>query len=119
MSFLGHVIFSGGISVDPSKVDTVLEWETPKSITKNRSFLGLASYYRRFIEGFFEINFAFESSDSEMSNLWDVQSEESFQELKRKLTSEPILILSSPNESFVVYCDSSKMDLGGVLMRNG
>lgn len=53
------------------------------------------------------------------SYVWDVQCEESFQELKRKLMPKPILILSSPSESFVVYCDSSKMDLGGVLMQNG
>ena len=52
VSFLGHVISSGGISVDPAKVDAVLQWETPKSATEIRSFLGLAGYYRRFIEGF-------------------------------------------------------------------
>lgn len=52
MSFIGHVISSGGIDVDPSKVDDVLQWETPKSVTKIQSFLELDSYYRRFIEDF-------------------------------------------------------------------
>ena len=52
VSFLGHVISGGGIAVDPSKVDAVLQWETPKSVTEIISFLGLAGYYRRFIEGF-------------------------------------------------------------------
>lgn len=52
MNFLGHVISSGGIVVDPSKVDVMLQWETPKSITEIRSFLGMAGYYRRFVEGF-------------------------------------------------------------------
>jgi len=52
VSFLGHVISKGGIVVDPSKVDVVLQWESPKSIFEIRSFLGLVGYYRRFIEGF-------------------------------------------------------------------
>jgi len=55
VSFLGHVISKGGIVVDPSKVDAVLQWESPKSIFEIRSFLGLAGYYRRFIEGFFKL----------------------------------------------------------------
>ena len=52
MSFLGHVISSGGIAVDPSKIDTMLQWEAPKSVTEIKSFLGLVGYYRRFIGGF-------------------------------------------------------------------
>ncbi|MCI63609.1 retrotransposon protein, partial [Trifolium medium] len=52
ISFLGHVISSEGIAVDPAKVDVVLQWSTPESVTEIMSFLGLAGYYRRFIEGF-------------------------------------------------------------------
>ena len=52
VSFLGHVISQGGIVVDPSKIEAVLEWESPKSVSEIKSFLGLVGYYRRFIEGF-------------------------------------------------------------------
>ena len=52
VSFLGHVISGDGIAVDSSKIEAVSQWETPKSVTEIKSFLGLASYYRRFIEGF-------------------------------------------------------------------
>lgn len=52
MSFLGHVIYRDDIIVDPSKVSVVLQWEPPKSVTEIINFLGLACYYRRFIDGF-------------------------------------------------------------------
>jgi hypothetical protein len=53
--FLGHVIYVEGVFVDPQKVETILKWERPTSVTEKHSFLGLARYYRRFIEGFFLI----------------------------------------------------------------
>lgn len=56
VSFLGHVIFSGGILVNPLKVDVVLQWKAPKTFTEISSFLGLADYYRRFIEGFSKLD---------------------------------------------------------------
>jgi hypothetical protein len=56
VAFLGHVISKGGISVDPNKVQDVLSWKVPMSVGDIRSFLGLAGYYRRFIEGFWKIS---------------------------------------------------------------
>ncbi|CAJ2642437.1 unnamed protein product [Trifolium pratense] len=120
VSFLGHVISSGGIAVDPAKVDAVLQWGTPESVSEIRSFLGLAGYYRRFIEGFSKLALPLtQLTQKDQAFVWDVKCEESFQELKKRLTTAPVLILPDAKESFVVYCDASKMGLGGVLMQKG
>jgi len=119
VSFLGHVISKGGIAIDPSKVDAVLQWESPKFVFEIRSFLGLAGYYRRFIEGFSKLALPLtQLTRKGQAYVWDAKCEKSFQELKKRLTSAPVLILPNPKESFVVYYDASKMGLGGVLMHN-
>lgn len=107
VSFLGHVVFGDGIAVDPSKIDAVLQWEAPTSVTEIRSFLGLAGYYRRFIEGFSKLALPLTKLTCKgAAFVWDVQCEESFLELKKRLTTAPILILPNPEELFVVYCDA-------------
>ncbi|GAU51584.1 hypothetical protein TSUD_414280 [Trifolium subterraneum] len=92
VSFLGHVISSGGIAVDPAKVDAVMKWGTPESVSEIRSFLGLAGYYRRFIEEFSKM-------------------------------ALPLTLLTRKDQAFVwdekLYCDASKLGLGGVLMQKG
>ena len=107
-SFLGHVISCSCISVDPSKVDAVSQWETPKSVTEIRSFLGLAGYYRRFLEGFSKLALPLTQLTCKgKAFVWDVHCENSFNELKKRLTTAPVLILPKPDEPFVVYCDAS------------
>jgi len=119
VSFLGHVISKDGIAVDPSKVDAVMQWESLKFVFEVRSFLGLAGYYQRFIEGFSKLALPFtQLTRKGQAYVWDAKCEKSFIELNKRLTSAPVLILPNPKESFVVYCDASKMGLGGVLMQN-
>ena len=93
VSFLGHIISSNGIAVDPSKVDAVSQWETHKSVTEARSFLGLAGYYRRFIEGFTKLALPLTQLTCKgKAFVWDVQCENNFNELKQRLTTAPVLI---------------------------
>lgn len=98
----------------------MLQWEAPRSVTEIRSFLGLVGYCRRFIKGFWKIGLPLTQLTRKIQAfVWDIQCEESFQELNKKLMIAPILILPYAGEPFIVYCDVSKMALGGVLMQDG
>ncbi|XP_027351238.1 uncharacterized protein LOC113862349 [Abrus precatorius] len=97
VQFLGHVILKEGIVVDPSKVEDVLKWESPKAVTEIKSFLGLAGYYRHFIEGFSKIATPLTRlTRKDQPFEWNQKCEDAFQKLKVRLTSAPILILSDP-----------------------
>ncbi|XP_025638796.1 uncharacterized protein [Arachis hypogaea] len=101
VKFLSHVVSKGGIAVDPSKVEAVMEWERPTTLTEVKSFLGLAGYYRRIIEGFSWIALPMTKlTRKEVPFMWMSKCEKSFQTLKQRLTSAPILILPEPHEPF-------------------
>ena len=109
-----------GILVDPSKIEAVKNWPRPASVSELRSFFGLASYYRRFVEGFSKIAVPLiELTRKSMRFSWSDRCEASFQELKQRLITAPVLSLPRENGKFVVYCDASKMGLGCVLMQEG
>jgi hypothetical protein len=120
VAFLGHVFFVGGVSVDPGKVKDVLNWMPPTIVSEIQSFLGLAGYYRRFIKDFSNIakpmtkllekNKAFE---------WRKECQASFEELKKRITSSPVLVLPDLTKKFDIYCDASHQGLGCVLMQEG
>jgi hypothetical protein len=94
VSFLGHIISKGGISVDPSKVKDVLSWRTPQNVSDIRSFLGLAGYYKRFIEGFSKISKHMTELLAKGNTFkWTPRRETSFQELKKRLTMAPVLTM--------------------------
>jgi hypothetical protein len=97
-----------------------LKCERPTSITEIRSFLGLAGYYRRFIEGFFLIATPLTQLTRKNKKwVWSEECEKSFKELKRRLTTAPVLTLPLGTEGFVVYSDASRKGLGCVLMQHG
>ena len=120
VSFLGHVVTKDGISVDPRKVDAVSNWRRPTTVTEIRSFLGLAGYYRRFIEGFSKIALPLTRlTQKGVKFVWSDDCERSFQELKSRLVTTPILIIPSGSGGFVVYNDASHQGLSCVLMQHG
>ncbi|GJT60724.1 putative reverse transcriptase domain-containing protein [Tanacetum coccineum] len=116
--FLGHVIDSEGIHVDPAKIESIKDWTSPKSPTEIRQFLGLAGYYRRFIEGFSKIAKPMTKlTQKKVKFVWGDKQEAAFQLLKQKLCSAPILALPEGSKDFIAYCDASKKGLGAVLMQ--
>jgi hypothetical protein len=117
VKFLGHTISSEGISVDPTKVQEIMDWKPPTSVHQIRSFLGLAGYYRRFISDFSKIAKPMtELLKKEVKFRWDDKCEEAFHTLRKLLTTAPVLAQPDNTQPFDVYCDASGTGLGCVLM---
>nr|GFA69654.1 putative reverse transcriptase domain-containing protein [Tanacetum cinerariifolium] len=117
-SRLSHVIDKQGIHVDPAKIKSVKDWESPKSPTGIHKFLGLAGYYRRFIEGFSKVAKPMTKlTQRKVKFEWGDKQEAAFQLLKQKLCSAPIVALPEGSKDFIVYCDASNKGLGAVLMQ--
>jgi hypothetical protein len=119
VEFLGHMISKEGIAVNPIKVASVLEWETPKNVKQIRGFLGMAGYYRRFIEGFSKIAGPMTKLLRKNTPLvWSDEYEASFQTVKEKFTTAHVLAVPETGKDYTVYCDASKNGLGCVLMQD-
>jgi hypothetical protein len=113
-------ISEGRISVDPGKVKDVLSWKTPQNVSDIRSFLGLAGYYRRFIEGFSKISKPMTELLAKGKTFeWTPRHESSFQELKKRLTITSVLMMPDVERPFSIYYDASEQGLGCVLMQDG
>ena len=105
--------------MDPKKVEAVMSWERPKSVFEICNFLGLAGYYKRFIEDFFELSTPMTRlTQKEVKFEWNDLCERAFQELRTRLTSTPILIVPERGQRYTVYCDASKDKFRCVLMQS-
>jgi hypothetical protein len=120
VAFLDHIIIDGGIKVDLGKISEILNWKQLTDVPKIRSFLGLAGYYRIFIEGFSKIVKPLTSLLEKGKEFkWDEACQKCFDELKERLTTAPVLIMTNIHKGFDVYCDASHLGLGCVLMQEG
>ncbi|KAA0054800.1 reverse transcriptase [Cucumis melo var. makuwa] len=120
VTFLGHVVSSEGVSVDPTKIEAVTNWPRPSTVSEIRSFLGLVGYYRRFVEDFSRIASPLTQLTRKGTPfVWSPACESSFQELKQKLVTAPVLTVPDGSGNFVIYSDASKKGLGCVLMQQG
>ncbi|WVZ76147.1 LOW QUALITY PROTEIN: hypothetical protein U9M48_024145 [Paspalum notatum var. saurae] len=118
--FLGHIISKGGIAVDPRKISAITNWEVPQTPKEVHGFLGLAGSYRRFIENFSKIAKPMTSLlEKDAAFKWTADRQAAFDELKKRLTTVPVLTLPDQQKKFTVYCDASRDGLGCVLMQEG
>ena len=116
VNFLGHIISSVGISPDPSKTSKVKEWPRPTSVQETQQFLGLANYYRRFVENFATIAKPLHQlTEKKAPFKWTEQCEQAFNLLKTHLTSAPTLALPDWSQQFIIDTDASDTGIGAVL----
>ncbi|XP_058211682.1 uncharacterized mitochondrial protein AtMg00860-like [Rhododendron vialii] len=121
VNFLGHVVSKGGVSIDPGKIESIMNyWHRPKNVFEIRSFLGLAWYYRRFVLDFSHLAAPMTRLTCKGTRFfWSDSCEAAFKELKKRLTTVPVLIVPEHGVGYSVYCDASKEGLGCVLMQTG
>ncbi|KAK5824952.1 hypothetical protein PVK06_019749 [Gossypium arboreum] len=118
VTFLGHVVSAEGIKVDPRKIKAILEWKPPRSVTEIQSFLGLASYYWRFVEGFSVLAMPLTKLIRKGAPfVWTSKHQEAFEKLRKVLTEAPVLIQPESSKDFSVYSDASHVGLGCLLMQ--
>ena len=114
--YLGHVISEDGVRVSPEKVAAVRDWPRPQCVTELRSFLGTASYYRRFVAGFANVAAPLHDLTKQgVKFIWTEECEKAFTELKRVLCDAPVLAFPVPEAQFVLDTDASDQGIGAVL----
>jgi RNase H-like domain found in reverse transcriptase/Reverse transcriptase (RNA-dependent DNA polymerase) len=116
VEYLGHFISQDGISVDNRKIDVIRQWPTPANTSDVRSFLGIASYYRKFVKHFAAI--AMPLTDLLHKNnvfRWQNAEQEAFEQLKMSLTTAPVLALPDTSKLFLVTTDASDYAIGAIL----
>ncbi|GFW41023.1 retrovirus-related Pol polyprotein from transposon 17.6 [Trichonephila clavipes] len=103
VNYLGHIISAEGVRTDPEKVSAVKNWKRPENLRELRSFLGLCTYYRKFVKGFSNIARPLHKlTESKQKFQWTKECEDSFLQLKEALTSSPILIYPQPDKPFIL-----------------
>jgi hypothetical protein len=118
--FLGFVVSCDGLAMDQRKVSSVLEWKEPRNVTEVQSFLGLANYYRRFIQGYSKIATPLtELTKKENDFKWDIEEQKAFDRLKKAFTEAPVLITFDPEKPITVETDASDYAVGAVLSQPG
>lgn len=118
VNYLGYVIGDGGITTDMDKVSAINNWPVPKNLKQVRGFLGLAGWYRRFIDNFATVVFPItEVVSTKKKFVWTAEAQSAFEKIKLLLTTAPVLINPDFNKKFFLHCDASDYGIGAVLVQ--
>lgn len=118
LKFLGYIIDRDGLRTDPEKVTAILNYPRPKNLTELKRFIGLASWYRRFVQNFSLIAAPLHNltkGNKKIKYRWSQEAEEAFLNLKTLLTSAPVMSCPDYNKPFIIQCDASNEGIGAVL----
>jgi len=120
VEFLGYLVGQDGIKMSPLKIEAVLEWKTPGTLTEVQSFLGFANFYRRFIQDYSRVARPLTelAKGSTKDWKWTPKADRAFTELKERFTSAPILAHFGPEKEVIVETDTSNFALGAVLSQH-
>lgn len=119
VNYLGHVISAQGVTPDPEKIQAILDWPEPRSLTALRGFLGLTGFYRRFLRHYATLAAPLTDLLRSTNFVWNTAASSAFTELKNKITSVPVLTLPDFSQVFVVETDASAVAIGAVLSQGG
>lgn len=119
VEFLGYIISGEGLSMDPKKIQTVINWKAPKTVRDVQCFLGFANFYRIFIKNYSKIAAPLTRLTCKDKLEWSTEADQAFQDLKKTFTSAPILIHPDFQKPFFLETDASDFALGAVLSQHG
>jgi hypothetical protein len=116
VEYLGHVITEQGVATDPFKIQAIVDWLIPQNLKQLRGFLGLTSYYRRYVKGYDSISKPLTLLLKKDTEGWNEEATNTFNQLKALMTSAPVLALPNFTKAFVVETDASLTSIGAILL---
>jgi hypothetical protein len=116
--YLGHIIGVKGVQVHQEKIQAIMEWPTPKTLTELRGFLGICTYYKKFVKGFSQLCAPLTDLTKKGAFKWSEEAQFTFDKMKKVMSTCPVLALQDFNQPFTLECDASEEGIGAVLMQN-